>query len=203
MIKVFTYILISMPCFSCASNDKKHNETLAAISTVSAIVVAIPLLPFAEAYHVINDTEGKNRERAARLAEKFDPIYLERIEIIESRNPEVDANQLIERGAVLLLPSVLGGGIFPGLKYEQTKSLDREQNTKTISENDLASYLSALMGKDSAHQELGEFYYGDPFKKFISTGWSYKEIFNTIMYVQIQKSSNKSSKRDAASGAPS
>jgi len=62
MNRIFFTIIIASLISSCASTDKKRNETLAAISTVSAIAVAVPLVPFAEVYHIINDTKGKDKE---------------------------------------------------------------------------------------------------------------------------------------------
>ena len=202
--KFFT-LLTALLLSSCASSDKKHNETLAAISTVSAIAIAVPLIPFVEVYHIVNDTRGKDKERSERLAEKFDPIYIQRVEVIESRNPSDDAKALIGRDILVLLPSVPGGGIFPGLLPKQTVGFNKESNSAQIASSEFAMYLSVLMGKEPAHEAVGEYYFGDPYKKFLSTGWRYKEVFNQIMHGQIQAniSSNKLSNTDAASGAGS
>ncbi|ASF17037.1 hypothetical protein K5M76_17880 [Shewanella xiamenensis] len=192
-MKPTVIILLSFFLASCASNDGRHNETLSGLATVSALLVAVPLVPFAEAYHIINDTEGKNRERARLLAEKYDPVYNERISIIEQRSAESDARNLINAGVVALLPSVPGVKIYPGLLPKQSEQIDHSSNSKSIEANELLAYLSSLMDQDPSHKQAGPYYFGEPYKKFISTGWAYKEAFNHIMLQQlnISKSSNR------------
>ncbi|WP_152486804.1 hypothetical protein [Halopseudomonas pelagia] len=186
-------IFISLVLASCSSNKKEQNETLSALSTVSPVLASVPLVFFAEAHNIINDTEGKNKEIARLLAEKFDPVYNERINIIEARTPEADAVSLIDQGVFVFLPSVPGVKIYPGLLPKQAEDIDGYSNSEAINTNELPTYLSALMSQDPAHKELGRHYFGEPYRQFISTGWAYKKVFNSFMYsaLNTKQSSSK------------
>ena len=41
------------------------------------------------------------------------------------------------------------------------------------------------MAKDPSHEQVQHYYFGDPYKEFIASGWEYKERFNSIMMEQM------------------
>ncbi len=170
---------------SCASNDNKHSETLSGLSTVSALLVTVPLVPFAEAYHIINDTKGKTNEKMRLLSEKFDPVYNERIRMIEARDPQADATFLIEQNVIALIPSVPEANIYPGLLPQQAMTVSHEFNDETIKTNELLTYLAELMSQDPVHKDAGPDYFGDPYRNFIFAGAAYKQVFNSRMYAEL------------------
>ncbi|MBA6250792.1 MULTISPECIES: hypothetical protein [unclassified Colwellia] len=156
-------------------------QQLGGVATVTALLVSVPLIPFAEAYHVINDTDGKAKEQREIWEAQFDPVYIARTDLINIRNPEFDAESLYRKGHVAFFPSVPSNGIYPGLKYEMENS-NYKENQLTISNNVDLNSLQVLMAKDPLHKETaGWKYNNDVFRTFWDTGLKYKVNFNQRM----------------------
>ncbi len=195
MHRITIIIIVLALLSSCASTDSDTNQTLGGLATVSALLVALPLIPFTEAYHAINDTEGKLIKEREHLEQRFDPVYAERTKLIEARDPAADATVVLNQGNVVFLPSVPKARMIPGIPYQESiEAIDFDLNQSIINNSEFLTYLLTLMDKDPIHESEGKFYFGEQYKIFIQAGFTYKEAFNQVMYSKLgaTKSFNKS-----------
>ena len=170
-------------------------ETGAAVSTVSALVIALPLIPFAEAYHLVNQTDKKIQENADYWESTLGPVYEERTRMINARTPEKDAETVFNSGGIVYFPNTLDrvpnyelGAIYPGVelypffregdKVDSWQDPDKRKNRESVVKNELASYLWTLMSKDPKH----ETYSPKTYDTFFEATRDYKEIFNLRMF---------------------
>ncbi|MES1939082.1 hypothetical protein T5B8_02495 [Salinisphaera sp. T5B8] len=181
---------------SCASNapresrDVEHGGggALAGLATVSALMVALPLIPFVETYDWINNTDEKRRAKRRALAAHFAPIYAERTRRIRARAPKADANQLADRGVHVLLPSTPGGVVYPGLAHDRWADVDHERNADKIAADPLAVELMQLMAPDAVQDEHAESHYsGQAWRDFIDAYFDYKTAFNEQMLARCEQ----------------
>ena len=176
MRKILTLFIISLILNGCASK-----QNLGGVATVSALLVAVPLVPFAEAYHVINDTKGKAKKQLELWQEQFDPVYEKRIEIIEGRNPIADAEAKFHEGKVAFMPAMYQSGLYVGLLWNQDKT-DGDANQTIINNDELLSYLQALLSNDPLHEKEAGYKYHSPIDDcFTAKVFDYKAAFNKKM----------------------
>lgn len=163
----------------CSANQAK--QTGGALVATSALLVALPLIPVAEAYHALNDTSGKGAARFDAWRQTFDPIYSEKARMIKQRDPVADARTVAAEGEFAYLPTILGFSVYPGIRDEKDAAA-REANNLTIGRNELLRYLQALMAddpKDNDKKEVGyRLHQKAAYPNFSAAGYAYKEAFN-------------------------
>jgi hypothetical protein len=178
-MRTFNACFLAVSALSaCTANDVKQTE--GALVTTSALLVALPLIPFAEAYHALNDTNGKARANGELWRKTFEPIYSERTALIKKRDPAADAQTAAAQKHIAFLPSIPGAGFYPGVEQEAPNT-DRSSNTKTIQNSDFLSYLQTLMDddpKDKNEKEIGYRSGSAVYKEFQAASWRYKFAFN-------------------------
>lgn len=145
------------------------------------MLVAVPLVPFAEAYHVINDTDGKAKKQLEVWRAQFDPVYAERTKLISARSAKIDAESFYNQGIIAFFPSVPSNGVYSGLKYERGNS-DYKKNQQIISANESLKSLQDLMADDPLHTEsAGWRYHSEILEQFRATAFDFKVEFNQRM----------------------
>ncbi|WP_100642770.1 hypothetical protein [Alteromonas facilis] len=194
-MRKFLVLLFLIPFLSgCASK-----QDLGGIATVSALLVSVPLVPFAEAYHVINDTEGKAKVRSEQWRMHFDPIYQKRIEIIAARNPEDDAKSKYFEQKIAFFPTMRQSDLYIGMIWGKHE-IDGEKNQTVIDGDELLSSLQLLFENDPTHEEVaGHKYYSLVYDCFIEKTFVYRASFNKKMSeLSGQYTPNNSTKQSAA-----
>ena len=157
-------------------------QTAGGVATVSALVAALPLVPVAEGYHFLKGDIRELKQNVAALKVKLDPVYEERVRMIEGRDPVADAQTVLGEGCELLLPSVPDGVIFPG--YFDPRAGAPSAQPSRSPKSPTYRFLEELMDKDRLHSEseqLGVSYSGRPYTAFLRAGAHYKERFNREM----------------------
>ncbi len=190
---------ISLILTGCATTSSDTEQTLGAVATVSAMAVALPLIPFAEAYHTINQTEKKLKAEREKWESILDPIYKERTKLILERSPETDAQELLKQNVTVYFPSLLGeitnfdlGTFYPGVENIWESDPDKKENYERVMSNSLSKYLWTLMSNDPAHENSeSSHYFSGIYKTFISARFEYMEKFNLTMYHKIQQNSKE------------
>jgi hypothetical protein len=169
--------------FSCASNPSQRRDEAAALATTSAMVAALPLIPVAALFRIVSGSEEKWKAKAEERRRVFDPLYRQRIEMIQARDPIADAQRALQSGSVAFLPSMPSGALYPGLEKTEFHLQDRDANLSAISQSELLRYLVDLMDRDKEHASGdGVFYTSEVWNAFLKVGWSYKARFNTEVY---------------------
>lgn len=171
---------LSCALVGCSSTDVK--QTAGGVATVSALVVALPLVPVAEGYHFFSGDIRELKAKVAALKVKLDPVYDERLRMIEARDPAADARTVIGEGCDLLLPSVPDGVVFPGY-FDPRVGVPPSSASKPVASSKSPTYrfLEELMDKDKLHiesEQHGVSYSGKAYTAFLRAGWSYMERFN-------------------------
>ena len=183
-MKQITPLLVSILFFAgCTSSDVK--QTAGGLETVSALAVALPLIPFAEAYHGISGDTKKAAKKMEDLRARLDPVYEARITLITQREPLVDARTLQESGVIALLPSVPEFDYYPGLESSAYDLSGFDQNAVVVRKTGLLSYLQDLMSRDPSEKEIekdGIIYISPTYQRFQKASWAYKTTFNREMY---------------------
>ena len=175
MRKLVVCVLVILFSQGCTKQE------LGGAATVTALLVAVPLVPFAEAYHVINDTDGKAKKQQEVWRAQFDPVYTERTKLICARNATIDAESFYSQGIIAFFPSVPSNGIYPGLKYEMENS-NYKKNQQVISTHESLKSLQDLMAEDPLHTETaGWKYHSEIFEQFWAKGLDFKVEFNQRM----------------------
>ncbi len=192
LCKILIFLITSLLLNGCASK-----QGLGGIATVSALVVALPLIPFAETYHAINDTQGKAKAQQEQWRLQFDPVYKERIKLIEARNAIVDAENIFNNSDVAFLPVTYQSGLYTGLIWNNEKT-NGEINQKLIDNNDFLKYIQSLLSDDPVHEKTANYRYHSRIHDcFESTVFDYQSAFNQKMSALSGKhSTNKIAKSD-------
>jgi len=188
MKKLFLLLLAPFVLVACA-NDSIEQE-LGGVVTASALVVALPLIPFAEVYHTFNQTDKKLAAEREHWESVFDPVYAKRIEIIESRNPSRDAQTVLRESTPFYLPSMISrtpdpnlGALYPGVEDIWSSDPDPRYNHEAAMKSEMGRYLWDLLSNDPAHDSAeGVLYFSDRFKAFIQIRFAYMETFNRTIY---------------------
>lgn len=177
----------------CASNPAEREQQLGGLATTSALVIALPLIPFAETYHILNQTEKKLRKEKEYWESVFDPIYTERIKLIKERSPEYDAEIIFTKGTEVYFPSLLReipqfnlGALYPGVEQLWSEDPDKKLNYERARSDELANHMWILMSDDPMHikakKEFKIIYFSRVYQNFIQLRLRYKERFNLTMY---------------------
>ena len=177
--------LVAVLLASCASPQAQQNA--AGLATVSAMAVALPLIPVAKSYLAIVGDSGKDRRDALRA--RLDPVYEARTVMIDQRDPLRDVKTILQSGIKALLPSVPDGIVFPGLEKPGYDFSAFAHNAEVVNRVELLAYLQTLMAKDPADnpQENGGLtYMGPTALRFQEATWRYKTAFNQAMYRALQ-----------------
>lgn len=176
MLKGFGAVLLTL--FIITGCTKRHLED---VTHVSALIIAVPMVPITQVYNLLNDTEGKEERKLEKWRQQFDPIYLQRIALIAIRDPKVDATVLYQQGATAFLPTVPLARVYPGLDYTLTQA-DNVFNDDIIGEYKLFRSLQLLLADDPYHlAEAGWKYSSDTYRCFLSYSSNYKVRFNRQM----------------------
>ncbi len=164
----------------CSSTAVKQNA--GGVATASALVVALPLIPFAEGYHFLSGDIRDLKAKVAAVKVKLDPVYEERLRLIQSRDPVADARTVVAEGCELFLASVPDGVVFPGYFDPRVGATTPFYSTPSqSSKSPTYRFLEELMDKDPLHKEserLGVSYSGPAYTAFLRAGWSFEESFN-------------------------
>jgi hypothetical protein len=189
-------VLLAAVSLSCKTTEHA-SPALGGLATTSALVAALPLIPFAGAYHLVSGDVRKQRRAEQKLQEALDPVYQKRIELVEKRDPVGDAGQAWLDGFRAFLPSLPRGNLFPGIEGTEYH-LKREfgdSNHEALQQSEFLRYLEVLMSKDPLHDQQKEVhYFSDKFKEFIRVCWDYRKAFNREMYSRLQKQDGERSK---------
>ncbi len=168
--------------FATGCSTESANQNLGGIATVSALVVALPLIPFALPISAIE--QNKDRKSDEALYAKLDPVYQKRIEMIEARSPKADAEKSWNEGTSAFLPSLPNGNYYGGLETTGYNLKNGEENAKEIAANKLLTYLQTLLSDDPLQQQVQN--WNDTYKEFLHARWDYEKAFNLEMYQRIQ-----------------
>lgn len=176
-MRKFLLLLVALQLLSgCVSK-----RDLGGVATVTLLLVAVPLVPFSEAYHLINDTEGKAQEKLKLWREGFDPIYTERINIIMSRDPTLDAEIKFHEKNIAFFPTERSSELYIGMhwgKYE----IDGEQNQKVIDSDQFLTNMQLLFANDPTHEKVAGYKYHSPiYCRFEEKAFAYRAAFNQKM----------------------
>ncbi|XQF93733.1 hypothetical protein ACOBV9_08730 [Pseudoalteromonas espejiana] len=156
-------------------------QDLGGIATVSALVVALPLIPFAEAYHAVNDTDRKAKAQLDIWRQQFDPVYQKRVEVILDRDPIADAQQVFNDNKVVFMPAMYRSGLYVGLIWNHEKT-DGKANQAIIDNDELLTYLQTLLSNDPLHEKEAGYKYHSPMHEcFSAKVFDYKAAFNKKM----------------------
>lgn len=161
------------------SPDDDNGSTMSnGLSTVGAILTGALLSPFVKAYDKLTDAEGKIQREHQRRADLFNPLYEEKIQALQGRDPQQDAQAVFERDGVIYIPRVRGSYSYAGFPWDQPPVEDYQQNNAKLAANPLIrEFEHALYGVDEA--ALGEsIYTHDAYDTLTNT---YKERFNQTM----------------------
>jgi hypothetical protein len=168
---------------SCTTSKQEAKDDLAGLSTVSALVVALPLIPVALPFAAVREAHDAKAQK--RLQAVLDPVYEKRIPLIQERDPIADAGRAWSSGARAFLPSIPRGNIFPGLEdteFNLKKNYGAE-NYARLQQNEFMRYLETLMGDDPVQvQHSNTLYFSATYKRFLDAGWTYRKAFNKAMY---------------------
>ena len=173
---------------------------LAGVATASALVVALPLAPLAASYHTVNQTGKKLEMDKQYLMDVLDPVYAEKIRLIQERSPAEDALALVDQGVVVYLSSHTGSKpdfarytVYPGvwgLGDDLIEAVDHEANNERVMGNELSRCLRNLINKDPYHESLAadrsNLYLSDTYRAFIAARFDYIERFNLAVFRSIQ-----------------
>ena len=172
-----TLVLAVAVLASGCAGDAKGGGGAAGLATASALVVALPLIPFANAYHAVSGDVRKDAERLQQMNQELDPIYEKRIAIIETLNPREGAERVHGEGVEAYLPQQSDMQIYPGLK--NTDVIDSKSNANKVLGNAFLKYLQTLMDDDPIQKsEKYSSYYSPTFRQFRHLGYQYKASFN-------------------------
>jgi len=194
-------LLLAILVLTAGCKNFEGGSDLAGVATASALVVALPLVPLAETYHIINQTGKKQKKERDHLMSVFDPVYAERTRLILERSPVDDASVLIDQNIIVYFPSQLGNNpnfdlytVYPGvlgLEDDLIEDIDDGANHERIMSNELSSYLWNLMSEDPSHESLetksGIPYFSNTFKAFINARFDYMEKFNLTVFEGIEQ----------------
>ncbi len=175
MRKILVCMLMLLLCQACTKRE------LGGVATVSALLLAVPLVPFAEAYHVVNDTKGKAKQQQEIWRAQFDPVYAKRAELIALRDPKNDADYYYASGSIIFFPSMPTSEIYPGLSHTETK-INTQLNQARIAQDETLSALQQLLSEDPLHTKTaGWKYTSDTLDRFEKLSRQYKTQFNVRM----------------------
>jgi hypothetical protein len=172
---------------SCTTSRQEAQEQLA---TASAMMVALPMIPVAIPITAVRELDEKRAEK--KLQDVLDPVYENRIRLIQERDPIADAREAWLSGARAFLPSLPHGNTFPGLENTEfnLKKGFGSENYGRLQQNEFLCYLETLMENDPVQvQNRNIQYFSGTFKLFIHVSWKYREAFNKEIYSR-QMSSN-------------
>jgi hypothetical protein len=179
LIGVILVIVIS----SCVSNKNEGNSLLVTGGVLSAFVIAGALAPVAAPFSYVSYKNDK--EKSDKIHEHFDPIYKERMSILNTKNPEAEAQYFYNKGLIVYYPTTIDGqiyfGIYEGDKFCKMSMENHQNNIKVILENSETKYLWDLMDVDPEHSKVKSQEVG-----YYKTFWDFKNIGNTY-----RKSFNK------------
>jgi hypothetical protein len=169
------------------------------LATTSALLVALPLLPAAEAYHAISGDIDKDKQRGVELASQLRPVYFERTKLTERRKPVEDAEKLISRGIIFIMPMDFprknSFNMYPGMPSGWIKDIPplyAEETIEVIAKDHLALYLMTITSDDPRHDTsvIYAFSQDKVYRKFWQSRHLYKERFNKTMATKLKDANN-------------
>ena len=86
----------------CTSSEAK--QTAGGAATATTLLVALPLVPVAGAYHAVTGDVDKEHAREEAKNAELDPIYEARRVAFSQRNPKDDADAVFHDGFLVFLP---------------------------------------------------------------------------------------------------
>jgi hypothetical protein len=160
-------------------------QTAGAATFGIAVIALIPVAPLIEGYHAVSGEEQREKRSREAWRALFDPVYRQRIAMIESRDPVADAKIVFEEVGLALLTSHPEGLYYPGLNSRVDMLPPRESNLAAVAKSRLANFLSQLMSKDPNHPPSGRTgYQSQVYNDFIRSCGRYMETFNRAMYAK-------------------
>lgn len=153
-------------------------QDLGGLATLSALIVAVPLVPVAESYHVINDTEGKAVEQQQQWRASFDPVYQQRIAIIDNRDPRADAERKFAANTIGFFPIERDSKFFIGMIWGKD-NVDGVANQQIIDSDEELTTLQQLFADDPTHQKVAGHRYNSPiYDCFVAKAFTYRKVYN-------------------------
>lgn len=185
-MKIAKHFAVSLAAimFSAGCSTESQNQDVAGVATVSALVLALPLIPVTLPLSAIR--EGRQAENDKALYKKLDPVYQKRIEMIKTRSPKADADEAWSENAKAFLPTTFDGDNYLGLENTEYESKNGHENQQQISTNNFLTYLQTLLSDDPLQQQVKM--WNDKYNEFLDTRWAYEKQFNTEIYQQLQNS---------------
>jgi hypothetical protein len=170
--------------FVAGCSTESLNQNLGGVATASALVIALPLIPFALPFSVIE--QSKERKKDEALYAKLDPVYQKRIEMIKARSPRADAEQAWNEKMPVFLPTTHGGDNYWGLGTTEYNLKNGEENQKQIDANKFLTYLQTLLSDDPLQQQVQ--IWNKKYLNFLDARLNYEKAFNLEIYQKIQDS---------------
>lgn len=153
-------------------------QDLGGLATVSALIVAVPLVPVAEAYHVINDTEGKASAQQQQWRASFDPVYQKRIAIIDNLDPRADAERKFAANTLGFFPIERDSKFLIGMNWGKN-DVDGVANQQIIDSDEELTNLQQLFADDPTHQKVAGHRYNSPiYDCFVAKAFTYRKVYN-------------------------
>lgn len=175
-------VLLAILLSEAGCKTEEAKQEAAGLTTVSALVVAMPLIPFALPISAIE--QAKDRKKDEALYKQLDPVYQKRIEMIKARSPEADADTAYKENAVAFLPTVTNGNIYCGLEQTKYNIEDGRQNQQRIGASTFLTYLQTLLSDDPLQAQVRV--WNQQFRDFLQTRWNYEKAFNLEMNRLVQ-----------------
>jgi hypothetical protein len=180
--KEYLSAFLATTLFMTGCSTESVNENLGGVSTVSALVVALPLIPFALPFSAIEENNERKKDKA--LYEKLDPVYQKRIEMIKARSPKADADEAWNEKAIAFLPTTHDGDNYWGLEATEVNSKNGKENQRKINSNQFLTYLQTLLSNDPLQEQVQV--YNKKYLEFLDVRLDYEKTFNLEMYQRIQ-----------------
>ena len=180
LVPLFILLIAS----GCRTDSEARKEALGGATTISAIgaaAVLMPIIPFTAGYSAISESNERKRDKL--LYEKLDPVYEQRIEMIQARSPQADVAIVWDEGTRAFLPTDMNIAYCPGIDSDEYRPglivLQLQTN-----QSPLFTYLQTLLEDDPLQKEVSRF--NQPIRDFIHTRGEYEAAFNREMHKKFQ-----------------
>ena len=190
MVKKYFLSFLAVILFEAGCSTEPAKRDDAGLATVSALVVALPLIPFVLPYSAIE--QAKDRKKDEALYRQLDPVYQKRIEMINARSPKADADEAYKENAIAFLPTIPNGDIYCGLDKSEYDAKEGQQNQQRINSSRLLTYLQTLLSDAPLQAQVR--IWNQQYHDFLQTRWNYEKAFNLEMNRLIQDAKSPDAK---------
>ncbi len=181
------FALLLGPTSGCSTKGTS-NEDSTGLVTVSALIVALPLIPFALPYSIGHEISEHHSDKV--LYQHLDPVYKERIKMIQARSPKADAEQAWGDKTAVFLPTTHGGDNYLGLEGTKYSSRNGGENQMLINDSPFLVYLQTHLSDDPLQTQVHN--WNKIYTDFLDARWAYERTFNSEILRLIQGTNNLS-----------